>query len=146
MDLNLSGWCVLCKSLCHLLDAATTLYLELFQTNVLLGAILNYCSIICIRSLYSELSGQVSSLHRRNLYDELFYHLHNRENSLVHQLPRITLTAVLGAILGSLLYPLTDSWQGTLQVRYTTQHTVEPTSKAQGTTFVLSLSSAVVRS
>ena len=40
MGLNLSDPCVLDKSLCHLLDAATTLYLELFQITVLLGAIL----------------------------------------------------------------------------------------------------------
>ena len=39
MGLNLSDPCVLYKSLCHLLDAATTLYLELFQTTVLLRAI-----------------------------------------------------------------------------------------------------------
>ena len=42
---------------CHLLHVGTTLYLELIQITVLLGAILNCCSIICIRSLYSELSG-----------------------------------------------------------------------------------------
>ena len=71
--------CVLYKSLCHLLDAATTFYLELFQITVLLGAILNCFSIIRIRYLYSELSGQVLSLHRRNSLRRTLYHLHNRE-------------------------------------------------------------------
>ena len=40
MGLNLSDPCVLYKYLCHLLDVATTFYLELFQITVLLGAIL----------------------------------------------------------------------------------------------------------
>ena len=79
MGLNLSDPYVLCKSLCHLVDAATTLYLEPFQITVLLGAILNCCSIIRIRYLYSELSGQVLSLHRRNSLRRTLYHLHNRE-------------------------------------------------------------------
>ena len=60
--------------------------------HALFGAIPNNCSTWSYSklllhymypvSLYSELSGQVSSLHRRNLYDELFYHLHNREKFL----------------------------------------------------------------
>ena len=79
MGLNLSDPCVLYKSLCHLLDVAPTFYLELFQINVLLGAILNCCSIIRIRYLFSELSGQVLSLHRRNSLRRTLYHLHNRE-------------------------------------------------------------------
>ena len=36
MGLNLSDPCVLYKSLCHLVDAATTRYLELFQITALL--------------------------------------------------------------------------------------------------------------
>ena len=36
MGLNLSDPCVLYKSLCHLADAATTRYLELFQITALL--------------------------------------------------------------------------------------------------------------
>ena len=75
MDLNFSDPCVLCKSLCHLLDAATTLYLELFQITVLiydsglLLSIIRFSVKVCIGV---------------TLYDELFDHLHNRENSLVH--------------------------------------------------------------
>ena len=75
MGLNLSDPCVLYKSLCHLLDAATTRYLELFQITALLyefGLLLRVIQIsvkVCIGV---------------TLYDELFYHLHNRENSLVH--------------------------------------------------------------
>ena len=79
MGLQHSDPYVLCKSLCHLLDAATMLYLELFQITVLLGAILNCFSIIRIRYLYSELSGQVLSLHRCNSLRRTLYHLHNRE-------------------------------------------------------------------
>ena len=75
MGLNLSDSCVLYKSLCHLADAATTRYLELFQITVLLyesGLLLIVIQIsikVCIDV---------------TLYDELFYHLHSRENSLVH--------------------------------------------------------------
>ena len=75
MGLNLSDPCVLYKSLRHLVDAATTHYLELFQITVLLyesGLLLIVIQIsikVCIDV---------------TLYDELFYHLHNRANSLVH--------------------------------------------------------------
>ena len=75
MDLNLSGPCVLCKSLCHLLDAATTLYLELFQIAVLL-----YESGLLLRIIRISVKVCIGV----TLYDELFYHLHNRENFLVH--------------------------------------------------------------
>ena len=47
--------------------------------HVPLGAIPNCCSIIRIWYLYSELSGQVLSLHRRNSLRRTLYHLHNRE-------------------------------------------------------------------
>ena len=73
--LNLSDPCVLYKSLCHLVDAATMLYLELLHITVLLyesGLLLIVIQIsikVCIDV---------------TLYDELFYHLHNQENSLVH--------------------------------------------------------------
>ena len=86
MSLNLSDPCVLYKSLCHLVDAATTRYLELFQITALLyesGSLLRVIRIsvkVCIDV---------------TLYDELFYHLHNRENSLVHQLLRISSIAVV---------------------------------------------------
>ena len=75
MGLNLSDPFVFYKSLCHLVDAATTRYLEPFQITVLLhesGLLLRVIQIsvkVCIDV---------------TLYDELFYHLHNRENSLVH--------------------------------------------------------------
>ena len=75
MGLQHSDPCVLYKSLCHLVDVATTRYLELFQITALLyesGLLLGVIRIsvkVCIDV---------------TLYDELFYHLHNRENSLVH--------------------------------------------------------------
>ena len=75
MDLNLSDPCVLYKSLCHLLDAATTFYLELFQITVLL-----YESNLLFRVIQISVKVCIDVI----LYDELFYHLHNRENSLVH--------------------------------------------------------------
>ena len=74
------------KSLCDLLDAATTLYLELFQITVLL-----YESGLLLRIIQISVKDCIGV----TLYDELFYHLHNQENSLVHQLLRITLTVVL---------------------------------------------------
>ena len=67
--------CVLYKSLCHLVDAATTLFLELFQITVLL-----YESGLLLRIIQISVKDCI----RVTLYDELFYHLHNRENSLVH--------------------------------------------------------------
>ena len=79
MGLQHSDPYVLRKFLCHLVDATTTLHLEPFQITVLLGAILNCCSIIRIWYLYSELSGWVLSLHRCNSLRRTLYHLHNRE-------------------------------------------------------------------
>ena len=75
MGLNLSDLCVLYKSLCHLVDAATTLYLELFQITDLL-----YESGLLLRIIQISVKVCISV----TLYDELCYHLHNRENSLVH--------------------------------------------------------------
>ena len=75
MGLRHSNPYALYKYLCHLVDAATTRYLELFQITALLyesGSLLRVIQIsvkVCIDV---------------TLYDELFYHLHNRENSLVH--------------------------------------------------------------
>ena len=75
MGLNLSDPCVLYKSPCHLEDAATTRYLELFQITVLL-----YDSGLLLRIIRISVKVRIGV----TLYDELFYHLHNRENSLVH--------------------------------------------------------------
>ena len=75
MGLNLSELCVLYKSLCHLLDAATTRYLELFQITALL-----YESGLLLRVIRISVKVCIDV----TLYDELYYHLHNRENSLVH--------------------------------------------------------------
>ena len=63
------------KSLCHLLDAATTFYLELFQITILL-----YESSLLLRIIWISVKVCIGV----TLYDELFYHLHNRENALVH--------------------------------------------------------------
>ena len=77
---------MLYKSLCHLVDAATTLYLELFQKTVLL-----YESGLLLRIIQISVKDCIDV----TLYDELFYYLHNRENSLVHQLLRISSTTVM---------------------------------------------------
>ena len=75
MSLNLSDPCVLYKSLCHLVDAATTRYLELFQITALL-----YESGLLLGVIQISVKGCIDV----TLYDELFYHLHKRENSLAH--------------------------------------------------------------
>ena len=64
---------MLYKSLCHLVDAATTRYLELFQINVLL-----YKSDLLLRIIRISVKVCIDV----TLYDELFYHLHNQENFL----------------------------------------------------------------
>ena len=56
-----------------LLDAATTLYLELFQITVLL-----YESGLLLRIIRISVKVCIGI----TLYDELFYHLHNREKFL----------------------------------------------------------------
>ena len=61
------------KSLCHLVDAATTHYLELFQITVLL---LESSLLLIVIQISFEVCIDVT------LYDELFYHLHNREKFL----------------------------------------------------------------
>ena len=75
MGLNLSDPCVLYKSLRHLVDAATMCYLELFQITILL-----YESGLLLRVIQISVKVCIDV----TLYDELFYHLHNRENSLVY--------------------------------------------------------------
>ena len=75
MGLQHSDPCVLYKSLCHLVDAATTCYLELFQITALL-----YESGLLLRVMRISVKVCIDV----TLYDEVFYHLHNRENSLVH--------------------------------------------------------------
>ena len=65
---------MLYEYLCHLVDA-TTRYLELFQITALL-----YESDLLLRVI--RISAKVCI--DVTLYGELFYHLHNRENSLVH--------------------------------------------------------------
>ena len=73
MGHNLSDPCVLYKSLCHLVDAATMRYLELFQITVLL-----YESGLLLRVIQISVKACIDV----TLYDELFYHLHNREKFL----------------------------------------------------------------
>ena len=73
MGLNLSDPCVLYKSLHHLVDAATMLYLELFQITVL-----PYESDLLLRIIRISVKVCIDV----TLYDELFYHLHNREKFL----------------------------------------------------------------
>ena len=75
MGLNLSYPCVVYKSPCHLVDAATTRYLELFQITVLL-----YESGLLLRVIQISVKVSIDV----TLYEEHFYHLHNRENSSVH--------------------------------------------------------------
>ena len=77
---------MLYEYLCHLVDAATTHYFELFQITVLL-----YESGLLFRVIQISVKVCIDV----TLYDELFYYLHNRENSLVHQLLRISSTTVM---------------------------------------------------
>ena len=70
MRLNLSDSCVLYKSLCHPIDAATTRHLELFQMIALL-----YESGLLLRVIRISVKACIDV----TLYDELFNHLHNRE-------------------------------------------------------------------
>ena len=70
-----SDLCALYKSLHHLVYATTMHYLELFQITVLL-----YESGLLLRIIQISVKVCIGV----TLYDELFYHLHNRENSLVH--------------------------------------------------------------
>ena len=65
---------VLYEYLCHLVDA-TTRYLEPFQIIALL-----YESSLLLRVIRISVKVYIDV----TPYDELFYHLHNRENSLVH--------------------------------------------------------------
>ena len=83
MGLNPSDPCVLYKSLCHLVDAATTRYLELVQITVLV-----YESGLLLRVIHISVKVCIDV----TLYDELFYNLHNREKFLSPL--RITLTIV----------------------------------------------------
>ena len=59
----------------YIIDAATTFHLELFQIVAPL-----YVSGISTQSYLDRCQACIGV----TLYDELFYHLHNRENSLVH--------------------------------------------------------------
>ena len=70
MGMNLSDPCVLYKSLRHLVDAATTHYLELFQITVLL-----YESGLLLRVIQISVKVCIGV----TLYDEPFCHVHNRE-------------------------------------------------------------------
>ena len=75
MGLQHSDPYVLHKSLGHIVNAASTLHLELFQITALL-----YESGLLLRVIRISVKVCIDV----TLYDELFYHLHNRENSLVH--------------------------------------------------------------
>ena len=75
MGLNLSDPYVLRKSLGHIVNAASTLHLKLFQMVAPL-----YVSGLLLRVIRIGVKACIDV----TLYDELFYHLHNRENSLVH--------------------------------------------------------------
>ena len=75
MGLQHSDPYVFRKTLCHIVDAATTFHLELFQIVAPL-----YVSGISTQSYPDRCQACIDI----TLYDELFYHLHNRENSLVH--------------------------------------------------------------
>ena len=59
----------------YIVDAAATRHLELFQITALL-----YESGLLLRVIRISVKVCIDV----TPYDELFYHLHNRENSLVH--------------------------------------------------------------
>ena len=70
MGLQHSDPFVVCKSLCHTVDAATTLHLELFQMAAPL-----YVSGLLTKSHLDW----CQSLHRRNSLRRTLHHFHNRE-------------------------------------------------------------------
>ena len=63
MGLRHSDPCVLCKSLCHIIDTATTLHLELFQMAAPL-----YVSGLLLRVIRISVKACIDV----TLYDELF--------------------------------------------------------------------------
>ena len=73
MVLKLSDPCVLYKSLCHHIYAATMCYSEILQTSTLLYESVSLLIVIRI---------SVKACINVTLYDELFNHLHNREKFL----------------------------------------------------------------
>ena len=110
MDLNLSDPRVLCKFLGHIINAAITLHLELFQmvaplyvSGLLLIVIRIGVKACIVVTLYAELF--ITSIIEKHV---LIYYKDNFDRCPMIPIP------------GSFLYPLTDSWQGTLPVRYTT--------------------------
>ena len=79
MSLNLSDLCVLYKSLCYFVDAATMCHLELFQMSTPLYESGSLLTLIRI---------SVKACIDITLYDELFNHLHNREKFLSPQVTK----------------------------------------------------------
>ena len=65
--------CVLYKSLCHLIYAATMCYSEILQISTLL-----YESVLLLIVIRISVKACIDV----TLYDELFNHLHNREKFL----------------------------------------------------------------
>ena len=72
MGLNLSDQCVLYKSPCHLVDSATTRYLELFQITALL-----YESGLLLRVIRISVKVRIDV----TLYDELLF------TSIIEKIP-----------------------------------------------------------
>ena len=72
MGLNLSDPCVLYEYLCHLVDAATTRYLELFQITALL-----YKSGLLLRVIRISVKVRIDV----TLYDELLF------TSIIEKIP-----------------------------------------------------------
>ena len=72
MGLNLLDPCVLYKSLCHLVDVATTRYLELFQITALL-----YESGLLLRVIRISVKVRIDV----TLYDELLF------TSIIEKIP-----------------------------------------------------------
>ena len=114
--------CVLYKSLCHLIDAATMCYSAILQISTLLYESISLLIVIRI---------SVKACIDVTLYDELFNHLHNREKFLRQLVTKDKFRPLL----------VIQSWitlcasqhtlsQGTLQVRYTAWHTLDSTTKA----------------
>ena len=105
-------------------------FANFYVNNALHGATLANCSHF---QYVSRLRLRVTRIGVKacidlTLYTELFITSIIEKHVLIT--PRTILTAVQWSIPGSFLYPLSDSWQGTLPVRYTVQHTIEPTSEA----------------
>ena len=105
MGLQYSDPCVLCKSLCHTVDAAIMLYLELFQMTAPL-----YVSGLLLRDIQIGVKACIDV----TLYDELFITSIIEKHFLSPLVTKDNFDRcpVIHSWI-TLVPPLPDTWQGT---------------------------------